>query len=80
MVELMPENYAFAAGLSSIGAPLSILFWGWAPQLLLNPNNDSPEIKIRENSTSAYYFGEAVTSRMTDLFQLTMIMAMIAAS
>ena len=78
MVELMPENYAFAAGLSSIGAPLSILFWGWAPQLLLNPNNDIPEIKIREHSRTAYYFGEAVTSRMPGLFQVMSIVATVA--
>jgi MFS family permease len=44
MVELMPENYAMAAGLGNIGGPVSILFWGWAPLLLANPNNDSPDI------------------------------------
>jgi hypothetical protein len=79
MVELMPNNYALAVGLSNLGAPISILFWGWAPLLLANPNNASPDIEIREYSKTAYYFGEAVTSRMVDFFQVTMTMATVAA-
>ncbi len=80
MVELMPDNYALAVGLSNIGCPVSLLFWGWAPLLLANPNNDSPDIEIRENNRTAYYFGEAVTSRIPYFFQVTMIMATVAAS
>ncbi len=78
MVELMPGNYAFAVGLGNIGAPLSTLFWALAPLLLLNPNNDSPDIEIIKNRRTAYYFGDAVTSRMPEFFQVTMIMAIIA--
>jgi hypothetical protein len=45
-----------------------------------NPNDDSLDIEIRENSRTAYYFGEAVTSRVPYLFQVTMIMATVSAS
>jgi MFS family permease len=79
MVELMPNNYALAVGLSNLGAPVSVLFWAWAPLLLANPNIASPDIEIRENSFTAYYFGEAVTSRMADFFQVTMTMATVVA-
>jgi hypothetical protein len=68
MVELMPDNYALAASLGSIGGSFSLLFWGWLPQLIANPNNASPDIEIREYSRTAYYFGEAVTSRVPFLF------------
>jgi hypothetical protein len=57
MVELMPENYALAVGLSNIGTPVSLLFWGWAPLLLANPNNDRPDIEIIEHCRTSYYFG-----------------------
>jgi hypothetical protein len=49
MIELMPDRYALAVSLGNIGAPLSILFWGWALLLLVNPKNDSPDIEIRKN-------------------------------
>jgi hypothetical protein len=80
MVELMPKNYALAAGLGNIGEPFSILFWSLAPLLLANPNNDSPDIKIRKNSMTEYYFGEAVTSRVPFLFQFVMVMVIVAGS
>jgi hypothetical protein len=80
MIEHMPENYSLAVGLSNIGGPVSILFWGWAPLLIASPNNDTPDIEIRENSTTAYDFGEKVTSRIPDFFQFTMIMATVAGS
>jgi MFS family permease len=80
MVELMPENYALAAGLGNIGEPVSILFWSWAPLLLANPNNDSPDITITKNSMTEYYFGEAVTSKVPFLFRVVMVMAIVAGS
>jgi hypothetical protein len=80
MVELLPDDYAMAVGLSSLGEPLSLLFWGWVPLLLANPNNDSTDIKIREHTRTAYYFGESVTSRVPYLFQAVMIMTVVAGS
>jgi MFS family permease len=80
MVELMPDRYAFAVGLGNFGAPLSILFWAWAALLIVNPNNDSPDIEIIKKSTTAHYFGQAVISRIPDFFQATLIMATVATS
>ncbi len=79
MVELMPDNYALAVGLGNLGQSFSLLYWGWVPLLIANPNNDLAEIEIREHSRTAYYFGEAVTSRMADFFQVTMTMATVVA-
>jgi MFS family permease len=68
MVELMPDDYAMAVGLGNVGGAFSILFWGWVPHLVANPDNASPDIEIREHRRTAYYFGEAVTSRVPFLF------------
>ena len=75
MVELMPDKYAMAAGLGNIGTSFGILFWGWVALLLANPNNESPDIEIRENSRMAYYFGEAVASRVPYFFWVLTMMA-----
>jgi MFS family permease len=78
MVELMPDNYALAVGLSNLGGSLSLLYWGWVPLLVANPNNDLADIEIREHSRTAYYFGEAVTSRVPYLFQVMTMIAILA--
>jgi predicted MFS family arabinose efflux permease len=78
MVELMPENYALAAGLGNIGGPFALLFWSWTPLQVVNPNNASPDIEITEVTRTAYYFGEAVISKVPYLFQVVMLIAIVA--
>jgi MFS family permease len=78
MVEIMPGNYALAAGLGNIGTSFGILFWGWVPLLVANPNNTTADIEIREHSRTAFYFGDAVTSRVPYLFQVIMMIAIVA--
>jgi hypothetical protein len=77
MVELMPDNYALAVGISNLSEPTSLLFWSWAPLPIANPNNVSPDIEITEYSRKAYYFGEAVTSRVPYLFYVMTMMATV---
>ncbi len=77
MVEIMPNNYALAAGLGNVGAALTPTFWGWVPLLITNPSNISPDIEIREHSRTAYYFGEAVTSKVPDLFLAVTIISLV---
>ena len=74
----MPDKYALAAALGNFGDPISILIWAWAPLRLTNPNNVLPDIEVRENSMTAYYFGEAVTSRVPYLFQVLTMVSIVA--
>jgi MFS family permease len=78
MVEIMPNNYALAAGLGNVGAALTPTFWGWVPLLITNPDNNRPDIEIREISRTSYYFGEAVTSKVPDLFLAVTIITLVA--
>ena len=78
MVELLPGNYAFAVGLGNIGCAFSAIFWSWVPLLVVNPDNATADIEIREYSRTAYYFGEAVTIRVPYLFQVITIIATVA--
>ncbi len=78
MAELMPDNYAMAVGIGNIGTSFGILFWGWVPPLVVNPNNASPDLEIREHNRTAYYFGEAVTSSVPFLFKVITMIAILA--
>lgn len=78
MVEIMPNNYALAAGLGNVGAALTPTFWGWVPLFITNPNNSSPDIEVVEHSRISYYFGDAVASKVPDLFFATMMISLVA--
>lgn len=78
MIELLPDNYALAVGLGNIGCAFSTIFWSWVPLLVINPDNATAGIKIREYNRAAYYFGEAVTTRVPYLFRVITIISIVA--
>jgi MFS family permease len=78
MIELMPDNYALAAGLGNCGGAFSILFWGWISLLVMNPDNERPDLETREYTRTVYYIGEEVTSQVPKFFLVTMFISIIA--
>ena len=63
MVEILPNNTGFAAGLGAMTSSFSVLLFTTFGQYVMNPHKKNPTIEIQEGERAAYYFDYGVASQ-----------------
>ena len=68
LVDMFPNHMSLAIAFSTMGSPLGIIYYSKLTEFVVNPDNASPTIHIKEGQNTMSYFGSIVSKRVLTLF------------